>query len=190
MYFLISHLFGRIPAEDRPALLKSLVEHGSAIGLVVDIVGHFIRQPDEEVSDNQWYAEFSVTFIKELNDILIRRLNLVPVSTFLKVPDLRTLLYIWREIGGGDSIFDKFHNAIDENSLPILLEKFLKISHVYGDGDYVSREIFEIDPQELATVIDINELKPRVALLSNNSNLTVRQRKAVESYLEAVAKAN
>lgn len=187
LFFITKHLLKRIPPSEMTLVLKKAIAQGAALGLIVDImrtIEDYLSKPEKSHADP--LAQIDEIQFNELKAVIIDRLCNFDQQQLLTIPDLDLVIHLWLRWAGREIVSSRIGPIVASDSLPLLLEKYLRFGTTQGMGDRVARRIPRLNPKHLEPFTDITTLEPRVEHMLLRTDLTTNQRTAGEQFLKSM----
>lgn len=187
LFFITKHLLKRIPPPEMTLVLKKAIAQGAALGLIVDImrtIEDYLSKPEKSHAD--LLAQIDEIQFNELKAVIIDRLCNFDQQQLLTIPDLDLVIHLWLRWAGREIVSSRIGPIVASDSLPLLLEKYLRFGTTQGMGDRVARRIPRLNPKHLEPFTDITTLEPRVEHMLLRTDLTTNQRTAGEQFLKSM----
>jgi predicted KAP-like P-loop ATPase len=122
----------------------------------------------------------------ELGNVLLSKIRSTSKDwSLLRTPGLPFVLNLWREKGEQEEVQTWVAEALrDDGKLVELLEKYLQSSSSISFGDAVGRKHERLDPDWLRGYVDPDQIIARVRVLSGDSSITSRQKRALDQFIK------
>ena len=122
----------------------------------------------------------------ELGNVLLSKIRSRSKDwSLLHTPGLPFVLNLWREKGEQEEVQTWVAEALrDDGKLVELLEKYLQSGSSISFGDAVGRKHERLDPDWLRGYVDPDQIIARVRVLSGDSSITSRQKRALDQFIK------
>ncbi len=193
---IIRRLLLRLDEPSRFEVLRRAISNGKAIAIIVREVVTLGQQHGKYGSEQPRPEEeklITVEHLDELEKIALEKVrDAAQQGVLLQAPDLRYILYAWRNWAGEAEVRQWVQKVIsDDIGLVNLLEKFLGKDFILGMSffsrslsDRVERIRYRLDPQWLEPFLEAShQIIDRVRNLAEDSRLTENQRTAMRVFI-------
>ena len=182
---LVTKLLERIDINARQLLLRELVQTSPGLWAVVGIVDWIVDSQREPSKAPKAFLDLDPKFPAEITPIVAERLDDASIESLLNLPELAYVVTRWKEWGDSEKIRRKFQSLVsNDDFLLLLLDKFVSTGLRHSGNR--TTETYQLYMTPVAAIMDVEKEQHRIKALQSRTNLTVRQKAALDRYLKGL----
>lgn len=171
------------------ALLKAC--EGATLGCLVFMAGsaygeHFASEQSSPKSPDEYLTTRDHAL--KLKDLAVGRIHKAAADgSLINCPLLRTVLFWWREVGGGDEDVRAWGSAAIKEDVAVarLAKALTGVSSKSSLGDFVPERRFTAMTDRLRLVVDLDEFRACTEQVVREGKLPSEDREALAAFLDA-----
>ena len=176
--------------EDRSEVLLKACE-GATLGCLVFMAGsaygdHFASDQSSPKSPEEYLTTRDHAL--KLKDLAVERIRKAAADgSLINCPLLRTVLFWWREVGGGDEDVRIWGSAVIKEDVAVarLARALTGVSSESFLGDSVPKRRFTAMTDGLKSVVDLGEFRARAEQVAREGKLPSEDREVLVKFLDA-----
>ena len=181
-------------SQKRFEVLKKAFLQGKAVSTIVDKVVVLGQQHGKYTTKKPSPSEeklINIEHLAELEKIALEKIKMaVQKGELLHKPNLPLILHYWRDWEGENVVKKWIEKVIEtDKGLVVLLTAFLNKAR-RGEGDYVARENWHLDPRAVEPFLDLNVTYQRCKNLLQTPSAWLKdnEKTAVETFIKNMKK--
>lgn len=179
---LVTQLLERLDVEARHALLSELANDSPGLWGVVGLVDMALQSQREPSKAPKALLGLDPQLLANLASTVGKRLDDAPINSVLPLPELDHLILRWKDWGDPTKLKGKFQPLVGNDELLLdLLDRLVRTGYQYSGSR--TTEIYQLAMAPLTAIMDLDKEEPRIRSFQSRSDLTVRQRAALNRYL-------
>jgi predicted KAP-like P-loop ATPase len=185
--FLVNDLLTRLEPSELFSVLNANLASANALALAVHVFASAKKYKGTPDGADDATERLSEEEMQQLQETLARRLGEVSDEQFVGSPELESIVLEWSK-WDQDACATRVGRVLQSDDyLPKILEGYLRFGYAQQMGDPARVPVPQMDPRELASITDLDQLEPRVVEMLKRTDLNEKQRLAGKRFLKSMA---